>query len=156
MGSLIPSAIVWLSGYWERLLWSERITLIMVTLAVGVNLVAAGIYIWEKSSNFFTTRREQKRIAIELGGLAADGVKELDTASIAALWAGTRADEDITRHMRFRRIKSAIDNNQVKNAIYKNGKPPANIHTWVPIDDLKEYFLRVGIIVQKDWDNVSR
>ena len=150
-----PAIVVTILGFIEPLSWSLRISVMTITLAAGLLVVYFGIGIWEKSTNHFTTRREQKRIASELQGLIEDQVTEVDTGSVAAIWAGTLDANNIVRHLRFRRIKAAINNGEIRNTFQRPpiGKRPAkgaNMYTWIPIEELRRYFIERHIISEKD------
>ena len=155
LAGVAPAIAVAVLGFIEPLPWSQRVSFVTVTLAAGLFVVYFGIGIWEKSTNYFTTRAEQRRIAGELQGLIEDQVTEVDTGTVAAIWAGTGDPNSIVRHLRFRRIKAAIGAGEIRNTVQKppkDTKPAkvANMYTWIPIDELKRYFIKRRIISKKD------
>ena len=127
--------------------WSEIVAITVVVLAASAVVVFYGICLVEKGSSYLTNKREQKRISEMLNVISDSGISELDTGTAAAIWAGTREDGNVIRHLRFRQIKAIIAKGEIKNTTTKGGSGQGpNIYTWMPLDELKDYFRRQGII----------
>lgn len=151
MLSLVPAALVNFTGWWEKLSWTQCITYTTVALAAGLAIVALGLVIWDRATSHFTRRQEQRRVAEDLKDYTDSGFAEIDTHTAGALWAGTNDPGSLQFKLRFRRIKMAIMNGEIVGATRLNegGKP--NIRTNIPTAALRDYFLKRGIIAQKDW-----
>jgi len=65
-------------------------------------------------------------------------LKQIDMATAAAIYAGTRDDNDVNRHLRFRELKQAAAEKKL-DVINMNGPKP-NIRTTVTPAALKRYF----------------
>jgi hypothetical protein len=143
----LPTVAVYFLGFFEKRPWSEIVVLALVALGSGLVIVFYAIGLVEKCSTFLTSRKEQLRISSHIRELRDSGVTEIDTSTAAAIWSGSREDGDLNRHLRFRQIKSLIDKGEIKNTKQKGGAgKSANIHTWMPLDELSEYFTRSGVI----------
>lgn len=155
LSGAVPSIAVAVFGFFEGLSWAEGITLATVALATGMVFVNAVMAIWERASTYFTGRSEQKRIAEQIKALQEGGHHLIDTGTAAAIWAGTREEGNLWRHLRFRMIKAAITMGDIPDALI-DGQPltgGANIRTWVPLDRLVEYFISRGILNRKDMED---
>ena len=53
------------------------------------------------------------------------------------------------RHLRFRQIKALIATGEIKNTRQVGPGPGPNVYTWIPLDELEEYFSSHGIIANR-------
>lgn len=148
--SIGPTIGALISGVFEDRPWSEIILISMITLAVGLLAVYYVLLIWDRTTNYFITRKQQKRIARDLKVLLDDNFKTIDTSTAAAIWSGTLDEKSVTQRLCFRRIKGAINRKEIKNPrrLNKNGK--AYIKTAFPLDELTRFFVERGIILERD------
>jgi hypothetical protein len=142
--SLIPTMATFVSGVLEQLPWPYRITLTTVTLAAGLLIVAASLWIWERAAILITNRRERQRIMISLSNLG-DNVNALDLPTAAAIWAGTGEISNIERHVYFRSLKNAVDNGKI-SASNLNKAGEVNAKTKADFESLKDYWRNKGVI----------
>ncbi|MGH8714620.1 MAG: hypothetical protein ACREYB_11505 [Casimicrobiaceae bacterium] len=144
--SLIPAIGAVTAGIIEQRPWSDLILVAAAGLAVGMVIAYYGILLIERTATHLTSRKEQRRISGILAEMRNSGVPDVDTPTIAAIWAGSREEGDLLRHVRFRQIKALIASGEIKNPMQRGpGKGP-NIHTWVTLDELQNYFRKAGVI----------
>lgn len=152
--SLIPTVAAFVSGVLEQRPWSEIILIVVGTLALGLAAVYYAISIGERAKNYFVSRAEQRQIAERLSEYINGEMVEIDTPTAAAIWAGTREEGSIERHVKFRRIKSAIANGRITNTQQRNptghtARGP-NVHTWMPVSEFRNYLISIGVIRESD------
>ena len=153
--AVAPSIIAVIGGLFEGLPWAATVAYFTLALAGGLALVFFGMLVLEGAANYLTGRKEQKRIAEQIKALQSEGYHQIDTGTAAAIWAGTREEGNLWRHLRFRMIKAAITTGDIPGALI-GGQPltgGANIHTWMPLDRLVEYFISRGILNRKDMED---
>jgi hypothetical protein len=150
--SVTPAIAVYLLGLFEHRPWSEIISLCAGALAFGMALVYYGVRLSETVTSYLTSHKERERVSRQIKDCIDAGMSELDTATAAAIWAGTREEGDIIRHLRFRTIKAAISRGEIKNTVQRGGggSPGPNIYTWIPIRELLHYFVRIGVASKVD------
>lgn len=66
------------------------------------------------------------------------GLDEIDLPTAAAIWSGTRDENDVTRHLRFRQLKQAVREGQLRPARTVGGK--INRFTTVRPTELARFF----------------
>jgi hypothetical protein len=154
--SLVVTAAVFVWGLIEKRPWSEITALAVGVLALATIFAYYALRLLQTLSSYLTSRKEQARIADALHELRKSGVTELDTGTAAAIWAGTRDADDVTRHLRFRQIKSLIAGGKIKNTRQAGPGPGPNIHTWMPIKELERHFVSRGILAPKPRRKRSR
>ncbi len=145
--TVAPTVLTFVLGLLEHRPWSEVVAVVMVTLAAGAALAYYGIRLFQAATSYLTGRKDQKRIADMLRDLRDSGETEVDTATAAAIWAGSMDESNVMRHVRFRQIKAIIRRGDIKNTRQAagGGKGP-NIHTWIRIAELERYFGLAGIM----------
>lgn len=148
--SLVPTALVFGAGLFEGRPWSEIIVLVTIALVAGLLLVGLALTLWERTTSYFATRKDQRRIAQDIVDYMDEGFTEIDTSTAAALWAGTNDPTVLQFKLKFRRIKMAINKQEITGATKLSSKGKAFIKTNVPTESLKQYFLSRNIISEKD------
>ena len=144
----LPSLCVLVLSYLEGLYWALSLTLVTGALFFGLMSVLVGIKIWENVTTGFTTKKESERISEQIAELSESEIREIDAGTAATIWSGAR-DEDSTIlwYIRFRLIKSAIDDGEIQ-PVRLNGDR-ANLRTWLSVSDLQRFFVTRGIMEVK-------
>jgi hypothetical protein len=149
--TILPAIWTIVAGYLDDLNWSARTVFVMVVGLVGLVITYFIVRLWETSSNFFESRREQKRIAKDLSSYIESGIGEyIDLQTAAVIWSGSRAEESAKRHLCFRLLKGHTNNGRIRNPknLAANGK--AFIGTSVPLDELVKFFTKQNVIKETD------
>ena len=144
LSAAVPAVFGWIAATWDGLSWSARLMLVLGAIAVGLNIVCAAIWVFDKIRLAFKTAVEQDRIMAALGNLGEE-VAELDLLTAAAIWAGTGEIENIDRHVHFRGLKNAVDNNRIKAENF-DGRGKAYKKTKLDFESLKDYWRGKGVI----------
>ncbi len=128
----------------DQLPWSLRVPAMMVSFASGLIIISLGVFLYEKIGVFVTARADRKRILGHLDQLG-ENVTRLNIKTAAEIWAGTREEGDIQRHIYFRCLKDAVNNGKLFS-INLEKKQKANIKTAVDVESLKAFWRSKGVI----------
>ena len=151
MLSASPAVMTAYFGFFENLPWSYTIALSTLALSGGIIVVSGGIYIFESTTNHFTTRKNQNRIARDLKELMDEGYTRTDTVTVAGIWSGTNDPNSLQMKLCFRRTKMAINNGDITGAKRLNPRGKANRNTSVSLVGVKIFFIKRGICVEEDF-----
>ena len=165
--SLLPAITAFIAGLFDRLPWAAIVAYSTVALAAGATLVLLALVIAQKAAVYFTKRKERARIASQINEYMTAGHSRIDTPTAAAIWAGTRDDDDVNRHLRFRLIKAAINRGEIRNTIQvgdprqsparlRNLTVWANRHTHLPLTELRDFLIRQGVVEAADFEESNR
>jgi len=143
------TALALFTSWLEPLTWTHRIAVVLAVLALSLITACAAIALFRLSSDYFPSRKDQKRIAAQLNEVIASGVSELDTPTIAAIWSGSRDDANVIRHLKFRTLKAAMRSGDVKWEKRPNETGPS-IKSSIKVSDLVTYFVRKRVIDSED------
>jgi hypothetical protein len=147
----LPTIATLVAGYLEGINWAARILIAMTVLLVGAALAYYCIRLLEVVSFFSETRKDQKRIAKELGDYIESGIGQyIDLPTAAAIWSGSREEGNAKRHLCFRQLKGHTNNGRIRNAKNLSEKGKAYIKTSIPLDELVKFFIKQGIIKETD------
>ena len=144
-----PAVIALVTSWLEPLSWTHRLLVVLAVLALSLNIACAAIVLFRLSSNYFASRKEQERIAAQINEVIASGVSDLDTATIAAIWSGSREEANVFRHLKFRTLKAAMRSGDVKWVKRPDESKPS-IRSNVKVSDLVSYFVQKGVLEQSD------
>lgn len=121
----LPSDSVWLAPYFMK-------------AGSSCAIISLLLFGW------LPARKLWRQSGIVLGNAAAipyrewKGLNEIDLNTAAAIWAGTRDESNTVRHLRFRALKQAIHNGQLKAHKIKDGNvdkdttvKPSNLHAFL-------------------------
>lgn len=145
----LPAILTLVTSWLESLSWTERIIAVMAVLALSLTAACAAVVLFRLSGEYFSSQKEQRRIADQLNEVLASGVSDLDTPTIAAIWSGSRDDADVFRHLRFRTLKAAMRNGDIRWEKRPNETEPS-IRSSVKVHDLVDYFLKKRVIQSTD------
>lgn len=145
----LPTVIALVTSWLEGFGWTVRILIVLAVLALSLNVVCAAIVLFRLSSDYFASRKEQRRIADQLNEVIASGVSDLDTPTIAAIWSGSREDANVFRHLKFRTLKAAMRNGDIQ-WVKRPGESKPSVKSSIKVIDLVAYFTRKGVIGPND------
>lgn len=90
-------------------------------------------------------RQQSRDASMAVGEVAAAipyeewrNLDEIDLPTAAAIWSGTRDENDVNRHLRFRELKQAVREGKLRSCSRVGGK--VNRFTTVKPDELATYF----------------
>jgi hypothetical protein len=146
IASIAPSIFATALGVVEGKPWSELALLAMSGLALGMIVTFYAIRLYQEAQSHLTGRRDRKRIADTLQAMRDSGDVDIDTPTIAAIWAGTREEGNLMRHVRFRQVKALIRSGKLRNPMQRGAGNGPNIHTWVTLDELERCFRSIGVL----------
>jgi hypothetical protein len=81
-----------------------------------------------------------------VGHNSTDVDNYIDTLMAAGLWANSRDAGSYMYGHRFRQIKAAIRKGAIKNTRQADNSRGPNVHTQIPLAELRAYFARTGVI----------
>jgi len=139
IGVGIPSVGTFVTGLVEGQPWSYIIYMTTGVAALAMAFIYHGIKSWDYAAAKIGTKAEKTRILKELDEYENSGYPIIDIPTAAAIWAGTREEGSINRHLCFRKLKAGASNKLIQT-VNPPGGTVVNIHTLVPIDSLRNYF----------------
>ena len=152
LAAIVPSILTVIIGLVEALPIAWIVALACVTLMCGAAFMLIVTVLAERALRYFTSRKDQRRVASQLSPLIDEGVTVIDAPTAAAIWAGTREEGDVVRHICFRRIKNAVNKGEIANPTNLSPKGVAFVETKFPMVELVKFLRARGAIGDSDVD----
>lgn len=131
--SALPTVGAAVMAFLEDQPWSGIIFISTATLAY----MLAAIYCFIGTMDYVKGKLTKNRIIRGLQSYQNSGYVNIDLPTAAAMWANTRDDQSIERHISFRKLKAAVDTKKLASV---GNVANANIKTHVPISELVKFF----------------
>jgi hypothetical protein len=107
--------------------------------ALAMAFIYHGIKGWDYAAAKIGTLSEKNRILGELDGYENSGYPMIDLPTAAAIWANTREEGSVNRHLCFRKLKASASR-QLITTVNPPGGQNVNRNTLVTIESLRSYF----------------